>query len=340
MKKVFILFFILIFMGAGAASFSLWYFIYYPLEIDGKSEFPVKTGDSVGKIAARLESGDYIRSALFFKLYVRYRGGETRIRTGEYPFDGENNVVDIYEWFIVGNETLTKVTLKEGLTLRQTAIILEENGICSALDFTASANNPVLVDSLGIPANNAEGFLFPDTYHLREESTGKEVLVFLVESFFDHLKLLYPSYSELSQDKLKEKIILASIIEKEYRREEEASRIASVFYNRLDSGMKLQSCATVVYAITEEYGKDHPSRLFYSDLEIDSEYNTYQQAGLPVGPIASPGETALKAAFYPEETSYLFFVVEDLSLGSHRFTTNLDDHNKAAGDYINSFTIK
>ncbi|HOX92645.1 MAG TPA: endolytic transglycosylase MltG, partial [Spirochaetales bacterium] len=120
-----------------------------------------------------------------------------------------------------------------------------------------------------------------------------------------------------------------SIVEREYRLPEEAPRMASVFLNRLKIGMALQSCATVVYVITQRLGKPHPSRLFDRDLEIPDPFNTYRQPGLPPAPIANPGLVALSAVFRPESSRYLYFRLVDEASGRHYFSETLDEHIRA-----------
>ncbi|MCF0242006.1 MAG: endolytic transglycosylase MltG, partial [Treponema sp.] len=121
-------------------------------------------------------------------------------------------------------------------------------------------------------------------------------------------------------------VILASIVEKEYRVPEEAPLIASVFKNRMKQNIGLYSCATIVYILTEIQGNSHPSRILIEDTKIDSPYNTYKWAGLPPGPISNPGITALNAVINTPKTNYYFFQIKDAGKGSHVFTTTFDEH--------------
>ena len=139
---------------------------------------------------------------------------------------------------------------------------------------------------------------------------------------------------KLDVEELHEKVIMASIVEREYRLIREAPIIASVFYNRLGVNMGLGSCATVEFIITEIEGKKHPEYLTYEDLEIDSPYNTYKYAGLPPGPICSPGEISLRAAFFPEDTDFWYFLLKDQDTGEHFFSKNDIEHNKAKRLYL------
>jgi UPF0755 protein len=127
---------------------------------------------------------------------------------------------------------------------------------------------------------------------------------------------------------------MASIVEREYRVDEEAPLMAGVFYNRLRIGMALQSCATVEYVITEIQGRPHPERLFDRDIEIRNPYNTYMVPGLPPGPISAPGEVALHAAFNPVPSDYLYFRLVNPAEGRHYFSKTLDDHIRAGVLYV------
>jgi UPF0755 protein len=211
--------------------------------------------------------------------------------------------------------------------LSQTARHLEKAGVVSASDFMAGAKDPALLAVLGIPATTAEGFLFPDTYFFPYGIDAPSVVKMMVSTFFERAAAV-PGLPE-SRKELYRKVILASIVEREYRVAGEAPLIASVFENRLKIGMGLQSCATIVYILTEIEGKPHPSRILDSDLDVKSDYKTYKWAGLPPGPIASPGLVALSAACNPPETSYLYFRLTDPAAGTHSFTHSLKEHIKA-----------
>jgi UPF0755 protein len=180
-----------------------------------------------------------------------------------------------------------------------------------------------------LPGTTAEGFLFPDTYLFAEDYPADKVVRYMVGRFMEVLGEIYPEYLSLSAGDLYDRVVLASMVEREYRVPEEAAAIASVFYNRLDIHMRLESCATVVYVMTEQEGLPHPQRLFYRDLERANPYNTYRTFGLPPGPIASPGRTALDAAFFPDTTDYRFFVWSGPGSASHAFTRTLSEHNEA-----------
>ena len=165
---------------------------------------------------------------------------------------------------------------------------------------------PALLAELGIPAASAEGYLFPDTYFLPRQDTRPRASCGRWSSPSGSA-CRYPRIRRPLASELQDRLILASIVEREYKSPEEAPLIASVFYNRLKIKMALQSCATVVYVITERLGKPHPEVIYDRDLKLDDPYNTYEHRGLPPGPISNPGMTSLRAVFYPATSRYPVF---------------------------------
>lgn len=302
--------------------------------------FHVEEGQSVAEVAGRLESRGLIRSKYILVGLAKHRGTGALIKSGYYRIERGMSTADIHDLLVRGAQTLHKVTVPEGLTANKIAARFEENGICSADDFLeAAASTETYTEGenrFPIPpeAESLQGFLYPDTYLFQREYPAEKVVGHMVEMFFDKLKEIVPDYRELPVQEIYRKVILASIVEREYRAEDEADKIASVFYNRIDRGMRLQSCATVVYVLTRERGEEHPEKLTFDDLEVKSEFNTYTNSGLPPAPISNPGEVALRAAFEPAETDYLYFLVQDPEDGRHTFSRTLSEHNKAYQLYI------
>ncbi|MDC7231787.1 MAG: endolytic transglycosylase MltG [Spirochaetales bacterium] len=321
------------------------YFVYTsfkPLHAEGVeqfTDFTVGEGESLYSVLSRLEEKSLIRNSLVYKLYNRFYT-PLNVKKGVYKLSPSSGGLEIMRILEEGRQELIRVTVPEGLRSSQIAELLEQKGITDSQEFIAAVNNKALMRELGLPSDSAEGYLYPDTYYFQKDFPAKQVLAHMVSTFFGSLKNIYPFYEDLSPEKLQEKIILASIVEKEYRVDEEAVLIASVFNNRMKIGMPLQSCATVIYIITEIQGKDHPERIFFRDLEIPSPFNTYINDSLPPGPISNPGRTALNAAFNPAQSDYLFFVVKDSAAGTHTFTSNLADHNTARAAYIQGFRSK
>jgi UPF0755 protein len=251
------------------------------------------------------------------------------IKTGTYRVELPTSQLSIHRLLVSGRQLLLRVTIPEGVTLSKMAKVLEEAGICGADDFLQAANDPDTAAMYGIPNKSMEGYLFPDTYLFPGDFPADRVVRSMKENFFKKIEAINPQVTTMGAQELNEKIILASIIEREYRVAEEAPLIAGVFTNRLRINMALQSCATVEYIITEIQGKPHPTHIYNQDLEIRDPYNTYQYPGLPPGPISAPGAVALRAAFSPENTEFLYFRVEDAALGKHYFSKTLDEHIRA-----------
>ncbi len=296
--------------------------------------FQIEEGETLSLIARRLEGLQAIRSSLVLRFTSRIQGTESSLKAGTYRIEPGMTTREIHDLIVSGMQKLHRITIPEGRKMSWIAEAFHEEGIVSRDDFTQKATSQNLLESWEIPGDTAEGFLFPDTYFFQKEYPADKTVNHLIENFFRQLQDIYPEYPSLSRKELYRRIILASIVEREYRSAEEAPLIASVFYNRLELGMPLQSCATVVYAMTEELGRNHPQRLLLEDLEIGSPYNTYQNTGLPPAPISNPGKTALNAAFHPEETDYLYFVLQDPSSGRHNFSRTLQEHNRARENFF------
>jgi UPF0755 protein len=296
-------------------------------EEDGSYFIEVKKGESAQSVGRRLERAGLIKSAFFWNIICRFNKGQ--IKTGTYRIEIPASQIAIHRILVLGRQILYRVTIPEGVTLRKTAAILEEAGICPASDFLEAAKEPSVLARYGVPNDTMEGYLFPDTYLFPSEYPASRVIISMADNFFAKIKKIYPAFTSMSNKELNDKVILASIIEREYRIAEEAPLMAGVFYNRLNIGMAIQSCATIEYIITEIQDKPHPSVLYNRDLEIRSPYNTYMLPGLPPGPISAPGEVALNAVFNPEKSGYFYFRLEDPKIGRHYFSATLDEHIKA-----------
>jgi UPF0755 protein len=295
--------------------------------------FTVERGDTAQSAALALERRGYLRSALAFRIIARLSGQGSSLKAGTYRIQAGMGAKKILDELVSGKQALIRTTLPEGLTLAQVATLLDSLGVAARSDFLEAARSPKLLADLGIPASSAEGYLFPDTYFFPAGFSAEGAIRAMVKAFRDRIAGI-PESAALGPKELHEKIILASIVEREYKSPEEAPRMASVFYNRLKIRMALQSCATVVYLITERLGKPHPEVIFDRDLKIDDPYNTYEHRGLPPGPISNPGMTALLAAFYPAESGYLYFRLVDPDTGKHHFSSTLEEHIDARHLFI------
>jgi UPF0755 protein len=226
------------------------------------------------------------------------------------------------------------VVVKEGFTLRQTAELLEYNGICGMDAFLAACETETFdydfFSKIPERTSRLEGYLFPDTYYFTENMEPRAVIDKFLERFdekFDDRRQARVIELGTSIDDI---VKIASIVEKEISAKEERELSASVIYNRLNKGMPLEMDSTIVYAL----GK-HINRVV--DTSIDSPYNTYQNLGLPYGPISNPGIACIDAALFPAETNYLYYVVNNREAGTHFFTDDYNAFVNAKNEYISQF---
>jgi UPF0755 protein len=296
---------------------------------EGSAVVEIRDGESSASAGRRLYDAGIIKSVLFWDILSRLEAGY--IKAGVYRIDLPISQIALHRILRQGRQELFRVTVPEGVTLRKTAAILEDAGICDAPSFLEAARDPALLDVYRVPGRSMEGYLYPDTYLFEARYPAELVVRKMADTFFERLDELGAGLP--APEELYEKVTLASIIEREYRAEDEAAVIAAVFQNRLKRGMRLESCATVEYIITEIQGQPHPRRLFNRDLEVQDPYNTYIRDGLPPGPIAAPGAAALKAAFFPDNNDFLFFRVVDPDAGRHYFSKTFDEHI-AAGELL------
>ncbi len=297
----------------------------------------IPSGMSVKSIAEMLEEKGLIRSSRLFYMTVRFPKillkDYTSIvfKSGVYEISQSMDMVEIIKIFADGKQAFIKTSIPEGLTTRKIAKILSDNKVCRYDDFVQATADRAILEKFGIQAATCEGYLFPDTYYFYPEMQAPEVVAMMIENFFTNLKTIAGQSESDGIDYTR--LILASIVEREYRVDEEAPLIASVFLNRMAIGMGLESCATIEYIITEIQGKPHPDIITYKDLKIDSPYNTYKWSALPPGPISNPGKVALSAALNPAETNFYYFTLTNSERGSHTFSTTLKAHARATAEF-------
>lgn len=299
---------------------------------DGKDkEFDIRPGENFSEIVKELKDNDIIPSALVLKIIGKITGKDEKIISRRYIFKTGMSNLDILN--IITDPTLSqsiKFTVNEGLTVKQIGKYAEKYLGLSRDKFVQEAQNDSLINLLGLKdsVKSLEGFLYPDTYDVPLDITEKG----LVKILFNEFRKRVFNNSEIMDSIAAKKMNfydvmkMASIIEGETRKEDEKSRIAGVYYNRIRKNMKLEADPTVQYALPE-----FKRRLTYDDLHIKSNYNTYIIKGLPPGPINNPSISSIKAAINPESHNYIFFVAT--GEGGHTFTENYADHLKAVDVY-------
>lgn len=304
------------------------------LELNGTTvSVTIPEGAGTEDIAKILKENDLIGSVFGFKLTSKLEGFDGTYKQGTYNIDTGMTKRQIMELLQSGKVAQDlQLMVPEGYTVKQIAAKAEEIGICTAEEFISEANNgtfdyPFLKD-LPDREYRLEGYLFPDTYFLAESMTAHDVIDLMLKRFDQMYTKEYQKAVESSGKTLDEIIILASMVEKEIKLPEERAKAAGVMYNRLRDGIRLGIDATVLYAVGKTSGE-----LTQADLDIDSPYNTRKNYGLPLGPIANPGEASFKAALYPEEHKYLYYVVEAVGKENHVYCETYDEFLNAKAAY-------
>ena len=319
--------------AAGFLGWGAWKSLHTPFPVataspEGTTPVTVEIapGTSGTRILQTLEQQSVIASAPLARQYLIRILKDPALQAGEYRFELPMTTPEVLQQIIDGRVLTYPLTLIEGLTLFETAEQLALQGFGDFKTFTALVKDPALVRDLDPEATNLEGYLHPETYSFPRGATEQQIIAALVEAFRSRYEQnVVPLLSENTQARnVRELVILASIIEKEARLEEERTIIASVYSNRLRISMGLYADPTIIYALKLAGTWDGDIRR--RDLKLDSPYNTYLVPGLPPTPIGSPGLRSLVAAAAPDDTPYLYFVSRND--GSHVFSQTIAEHNR------------
>jgi UPF0755 protein len=290
----------------------------------------VPQGATTPQIGELLAREGVVANANEFRAKVRTAGAGADLRAGEYELTTGMSYEDAINALTSGPAVkYTKVTIPEGWRVDQVAARIEKQTGIPAGEFLSladsgaaefAADHPYLA---GAYRGSLEGFLFPKTYMIEEGSSARDVIEMMLDQFDTEIGSVDVARAKKAGLTLPQLVATASIVERETKLAKERQLVASVVYNRLDRKMRLDMCSTIEYVL-----KEHKLRLSYADLKIDSPYNTYRHAGLPPGPIASPGLASLKAAAAPADTKYLYYVLTGKD-GSHTFARNAAEFARA-----------
>jgi UPF0755 protein len=291
-----------------------------------KQVVTVEPGQKFKSLSQILHQKGVIRYPAKFRLFSRIKGYDKHIKAGEYVFSSAMTPKSILKILVTGRVRLHRLTIPEGHNLKQIAQAVSQSGLGTREDFLNAATNADLVRSKGIDAQSFEGYLFPDTYYFTKDATPEKIISSMEKRFWSVFKPEWKNRAQTLGFTVHQVVTLASIIEKETGVAVERPIISSVFHNRLKRGMRLESDPTVIYGI-----KDFNGNITRRDLAETTRYNTYRIKGLPPGPIANAGTKAIKAALYPADTRFLYFVSKNDT--THQFSTNLKDHNRAVQKY-------
>lgn len=305
MKKIFLFLFIfaisiLIFLGIQFEKKDTYDLI---LEIDSKK--------SLKQSLAILPKAD----SFLFKLYLKYKNGGRNIKAGYYEINGSYNIRELIDILESGKSKMFKFTIIEGSTVKNVfdKLVLENRADRENLNLALKEISSTF--PYPTPNGNFEGYFYPETYLIPEKSSEK----YIVETFLKEFLKKFPEEKYSDKKDFYQKLILASIIEREAAVEHEKPIMASVFYNRIEKNMNLAADSTVNFVFNYE-----KKRIFYKDLEVDSPYNTYKYKGLPPAPIANPTVSSVEAVYNPAKTDYLFFVTK--GGGEHFFSKTYREH--------------
>jgi UPF0755 protein len=286
----------------------------------------IPEGSTFQQVASILKAEQLIRSRWAFLWLGKTRDIDRKIRPGEYELDGSMAAKEILAKLLAGRVVMHPVTIPEGYTLAQIAEVLATQNVTDTNEFTRLVRDRPFITTLGIDADSLEGYLFPETYSFARATKAKDV----IKAMVDGLRQVWGSELQAQAARmnlsLHQVLTLASVIEKETGAKEERELIAAVFHNRLRKKIPLQSDPTVIYGLPAFDGNIHKR-----DLSSLSPYNTYRVQGLPPGPIGSPGADSLRAALFPAQAPYLYFVSRND--GTHHFSSTLAEHNQAVEKY-------
>ncbi len=315
--------------------------------VDPKSEEEVEVevpiGSTTSSIAALLEENDIIKNGLIFRFYIKFKN-ESDFQAGNYTFSPSMTINEIIESLKSGKivlESTHRITIPEGLTVEQIADIYAKHFDFTREEFIDKVNDEAYVKQLIKKYPNLlsdeilqegirtplEGYLYGITYDFYEEDPSIETII---EMMLEQTNSIITPYLDQIADldfTIHETLTFASVVEQESGSLEQRDKISSVFYNRLEEGMKLQTDPTVLYALGE-----HKDRVLYKDLEVESPYNTYVIDGLPIGPISNFAENSLEAVVNPANNNYLYFLHD--KKGNIYYAETLDEHNENIDAYM------
>lgn len=294
--------------------------------IEQMFEVKVEKGSSFAAAVDKLADRGLVRDRYLFRALGRITGLDKSLIPGYYQFYGRLTPAHVFGTLWSGHVVQWKVTVVEGDTLMDVKETLVSAGVMNATEFDSYSTDAAFLEKLGINAPSLEGYLFPDTYAISKGSTPEDVFMMMfrrLEDVYDDEMVRRAEFLGMTR---REVLTLASIIEKEAILDSERPLISGVYHNRLNIGMPLQADPTAIYGI-----KPQRAGITKKDIMRKTEYNTYHIKGLPPGPIANPGFKSIKAALYPMNVPYLYFVAN--YQGGHTFSITMDEHLRAIEEY-------
>lgn len=293
-----------------------------PFFLPGQDQdIPVYSKTTAREIAKNLQEKGIIHFSLPFRVLAKLTHADRKLKAGLYRMNPRMSLWNVLTTLSEGKSELLTLKIPEGYTTDQIAQELEKLKVISAADFTKTAQDQVLLKSLGIKGPSVEGFLFPQTYRVPISADGEALVNLMVRQFYDSVGSDFEAHCRARGLTPYQAVILASIVEKEAQRAEERPMIAGVMYNRLHKKIRLEVNATLNYVLATKR-----AWLTNAQLNTQSPYNTYQHRGLPPTPICNPGLASIQAVLDPADVPYLYYVAQ--GDGSHIFATTFAEHQK------------
>jgi len=308
--------------------YNLYVFAKTPVDssVKVKTNINIYSGHSINAISKLLYKKGIVSDSAKFKLLMRVKRLDKKVRAGEYELSCSMTPDKIIEILVNGKAMLHKITIPEGYNINQIAASMAKAGFFLKSDFIKAATDTDCVKRAGIDGNSFEGYLFPDTYFFPMGISSDKIITIMVERFKSKFSYEWENRAKKLHLSIHDVVTLASIIEKETGVFFERPIISSVFHNRLKKNMPLESDPTVIYGIDKFDGN-----ITRKHLAKYTPYNTYRKKGLPIGPIANPGIESIHSVLYPADTNYLYFVSKGDK--THKFSTNYKNHRKAVKKY-------
>lgn len=330
--KIILFFLVLMVVALALSGYQLLSLQLQPVDPSDSNPVEVRLPENstASEVAALLAGQGLIRNEQMFLAYCRQKGLDKQLQAGQYEFNRSMSLPQLATLIAEGKVKNSSLTIPEGYTVRQVGELLYKEKICTPQQWeealTTVGDYAFLPQTATSPDKRMEGFLYPDTYRIDKTSTAQDIVAMMLVRFAAVWNQEFAASAQEKNISVRDAVIIASLIEREARIPEERKRIAGVIYNRLQAGMPLQIDATIIYSLGE-----HREALTYKDLEIDSPYNTYRNAGLPAGPIACPGRASIAAALDPESNNYMYYVAK--GDGSHYFSITYTEHLAAKARY-------
>jgi UPF0755 protein len=330
MKRILLAFSLLVLLMAGASAIWVYRDLHTPIPHTKHGQYvEIPRGSSPATVISKLAEEGIIKHKWPLTFYLKFTTGGSQIKAGEYDFPSPISPLAVFARLREGEQRLLRMTVVEGWTrwdISNAMYRIPELHLAEPTSALELMDNVSLISDLDPKAKNLEGYLFPDTYDFPPDTKPASLIAIMVKRFRKEWKPEWSERARLRNLTPRKVVTIASLVETEAKLSEDRPLIASVIYNRLSKDMALAVDSTIIYASKLEGKWRNDGKVYKSDVERRSPYNTRLHAGLPPGPVASPGRSSLEAALDPAQTDYLYYVREPArDDGKHNFYANSND---------------